>query len=153
MSPGPIEQPARGQTSDYTNFMILRMIAATSVIFSHSFLMVDGHEEREPFVQLLGPQNIAGIYGVFVFFFISGFLVTRSAMHSRSVAGFVWKRILRVYPALFACAIVTGSVLGSLFTQLPLTKFWRWRIPFEYALTMPLDPNGWGLEMHTVVFD
>ena len=50
----------------FRNFDALRLIAASSVILSHSFLIADGHERNEPFVGVFG--HILGIYGVFVFF-------------------------------------------------------------------------------------
>ena len=60
------------------NFDALRLVAAVSVIFSHSFLIADGTEKHEPLIWLTGNQAILGLAGVFVFFAISGFLVTQS---------------------------------------------------------------------------
>jgi peptidoglycan/LPS O-acetylase OafA/YrhL len=47
------------------NFDNLRFLAAASVVFSHAFLIADGHELNEPFVRSTG--HILGIHGVFVF--------------------------------------------------------------------------------------
>src|SRR5437660_7081331 len=60
------------------NFDALRLIAALSVVFSHSFLIAEGSEANEPFIWLTGNQCILGLVGVFVFFVISGYLVTES---------------------------------------------------------------------------
>jgi peptidoglycan/LPS O-acetylase OafA/YrhL len=60
----------------FGNFDTIRLVAAASVIFSHAFLIADGHDKNEPFVRLTGA--IIGVHGVFVFLIISGFLVTRS---------------------------------------------------------------------------
>jgi peptidoglycan/LPS O-acetylase OafA/YrhL len=58
----------------FRNFDTIRLVAAASVIFSHAFLICDGHDGNEPFVRLTG--HIIGIHGVFAFLIISGFLVT-----------------------------------------------------------------------------
>jgi hypothetical protein len=49
-------------------FDFIRLVAASSVIFSHAFQISEGTDENEPLVHLLGAHNIAGIYGVFIFF-------------------------------------------------------------------------------------
>jgi peptidoglycan/LPS O-acetylase OafA/YrhL len=68
-------QTQRLQTSRYfSGFDGLRLVAALSVIFSHAFLIATGSEDTEPFVRRLGPNNSVGLYGVFTFFIISGFL-------------------------------------------------------------------------------
>src|SRR4051812_33589333 len=88
------------------NFDTIRLVAAASVIFSHAFLIADGHDKNEPFVRLTG--SIIGIHGVFIFLIISGFLVTQSLKTSSSLRHFAWKRSLRIYPALALCAIVSA---------------------------------------------
>src|SRR5262249_32074626 len=87
--------PAAHEEVHYSNFDFIRVVAAASVIFSHSFLIAEGTEKDEPFERLFGGHNILGIYGVFIFFIISGFLVTQSAYRSGSLSRFVWKRFLR----------------------------------------------------------
>lgn len=72
-------RPADGIVAcEYPNFLFIRLIAAATVIFSHAFLIAEGIEDNEPLVRLLGPHNILGIYGVFIFFFASGFLLPRA---------------------------------------------------------------------------
>jgi peptidoglycan/LPS O-acetylase OafA/YrhL len=123
---------------------MMRVLAATSVIFSHSYLIADGDEASEPGVLLLGPHNILGIYGVFVFFFISGFLVTRSALSGRGVLPFVVKRALRIYPALIVCAFLSAGVFGSIFTSLTLGDYWSQFTPIRYAIKAAILPvTGW----------
>lgn len=100
----------------WSNFDYARLLAAAAVIFSHSFLIADGNEAREPLTRLLGAHNILGGYGVLIFFGISGYLVTRSAQRS-DVASFALKRFLRIYPGLFVCLLVTAVVLGAAFTD------------------------------------
>src|SRR5258708_10875254 len=97
------------------NFHRIRMFGAAAVIFSHSFLLADQNEAREPFVRLLGAHNIAGIYGVLIFFIISGYFVTRSYVRSASPLDFLQKRVLRIFPGLIVCALILTFVVAPLF--------------------------------------
>jgi peptidoglycan/LPS O-acetylase OafA/YrhL len=106
------------------NFDTIRLLAATSVIFSHSFLLVDQNELREPFVRLLGAHNIVGIYGVFVFFIISGYLVTQSYFRSASPLEFLYKRALRIFPALIVCAFILAFIVAPIFSNKPLQQYY-----------------------------
>jgi peptidoglycan/LPS O-acetylase OafA/YrhL len=105
----------------FKNFDTIRLIAAASVIFSHAFLLSDGHEKNEPFVRLTGA--IIGIHGVFVFLIISGFLVTHSLQNSNTLLHFAWKRFLRIYPALTVCAIVSAFVIAPFFSDLSIREY------------------------------
>ena len=97
------------------NFDTIRIVAAVSVIFSHAFLIADGHERNEPLVQLLGKGNILGIYGVLAFLIVSGFLVTHSFQTSPSLGAYFWKRFLRIYPGLALSAVVSAFVIAPFF--------------------------------------
>ena len=105
------------------NFDALRLIAAASVIFSHSFLIAQGTEKNEPLIVLTGRQSILGLAGVFVFFAISGFLVTQSFESSGSPLRYFAKRALRIFPGLFAALLVSAFVIGPLVTMLPLAAY------------------------------
>lgn len=105
------------------NFDLLRLIAALSVIFSHAFLLSDGSQAREPLVILTGGQAILGHVGVFMFFTISGYLVTQSFETTRPAIVFLAKRALRIFPGLIACLIVCVFFVGPLVTQLPLSAY------------------------------
>ncbi|MBN8958764.1 MAG: acyltransferase family protein, partial [Rhizobiales bacterium] len=73
----------------YRNFDALRLFAASSVVFSHSFLIATGSETAEP---LKSTGFVAGVYGVFVFFILSGFLVSESAIRSATIETFIRNR-------------------------------------------------------------
>ena len=102
------------------NFDALRLAAAISVIFSHSFLITEGTQNREWLIQLTGNQCILGLTGVFIFFAISGFLVTQSFEQTPNPLHYLAKRGLRIFPGLFVAAMVSAFVLGPLVTTLPL---------------------------------
>jgi peptidoglycan/LPS O-acetylase OafA/YrhL len=105
----------------YKNFDVLRLIAASSVIFSHSFLIADGHERNEPFVGSFG--HILGVYGVYIFFILSGILVTQSMFSSTSVPAFLTKRFVRIGPGLLVCNVITISFAVVFFYPGSISQF------------------------------
>jgi peptidoglycan/LPS O-acetylase OafA/YrhL len=133
--------PSRTTSVHYPNFDVIRLIAASSVIFSHGFLISEGTDENEPLARLLGAHNIAGIYRVWVFFIISGLLVTQSAIGTRSVPRFLWKRFLRIYPALIVCAAICGFVLGALFSTIGAKAYWAHLLGPKYVVWTAIAPN------------
>jgi peptidoglycan/LPS O-acetylase OafA/YrhL len=106
------------------NFDLLRLVAAGSVIFSHSFLLAEGQQNNEPLVALTG-QAVLGLLGVFIFFAISGYLVTGSYENTRSTPRFILKRFLRIYPGLAACMLFCALVIGAAVTVLPLRDYFQ----------------------------
>ena len=88
------------------------------MIFSHAFLLANGTESGEWFAWLTDNQTILGLVGVFVFFTISGYLVTGSYLSTRSPGRFALKRGLRIFPGLWVNLLVVGLVLGGCVTTL-----------------------------------
>jgi peptidoglycan/LPS O-acetylase OafA/YrhL len=116
------------------NFDALRLVAAVSVIFSHSFLIAEGRQNNEWLILLTGNQCILGLTGVFVFFAISGFLVTQSFEQSPNPLHYLAKRALRVFPGLFVATLVSAFALGPLVTTLPLGEYLSRPEPYEYVI-------------------
>ncbi len=125
MTPLPLRQ---------NNFDTLRLVAAISVIFSHSFLIAEGTQNREWLILLTGNQSILGLTGVFIFFAISGFLVTQSFEQTANPLHYLAKRALRIFPGLFVAALVSAFVLGPLVTTLPLGAYLSRPEPYEYLV-------------------
>jgi peptidoglycan/LPS O-acetylase OafA/YrhL len=117
------------------NFDILRLVAATSVIFSHAFLIGEGTQDPEPLYWVTGGQTVLGVVGVFVFFTISGFLVTQSFEATRSATRFVAKRALRIYPGLFVCLMVSAFALGPWASSLPAFDYFRQSEVYHYVVS------------------
>src|SRR5262252_10716851 len=115
------------------NFDALRLVAAASVVFSHSFLIADGTQDHEPLIWLTGNQSILGLVGVFVFFAISGFLVTRSFEETGDAWRFLAKRALRIFPGLFVATSLSAFVLAPVVTSLPLGFYLSQAEPYEYV--------------------
>ncbi|MBO0738174.1 MAG: acyltransferase [Alphaproteobacteria bacterium] len=116
------------------NFDSLRLVAAISVIFSHSFLIAEGTQNREWLILLTRNQSVLGLTGVFVFFAISGFLVTQSFEQTPNPLHYLAKRALRIFPGLFAATLVSAFVLGPLVTGLPLCAYLGRAEPYQYVL-------------------
>ena len=121
-------------TPRQNNFDALRLVAAISVIFSHSFLIAEGTQNNEWLVRLSGNQTILGLAGVFVFFAVSGFLVTQSFEQTPDPWRFLAKRSLRIFPGLFVATLLSAFVLGPLVTTLPLGAYLKRPEPYEYVL-------------------
>lgn len=112
------------------NFNLIRVLAALSVIFSHSVAVLGLPAHREIFFDHLGFS--AGEMAVDVFFVASGFLVTGSLVARGSLVAFLWARALRIYPALWAMLALTVFLLAPALTSLPLADYFRAQETHEY---------------------
>lgn len=89
----------------------IRYLLAIAVIFGHSYKM--GGFGEEPLIFSVGENTPVGQIAVGVFFTISGFLITNSAIKS-NFSEFLLKRFLRIYPAYFVVLILTAIVVGPI---------------------------------------
>ena len=103
------------------NFNLLRMLAAISVLVSHSFVLATGNSSAQPLSSFIALGGIA----VDVFFVTSGFLITASILRRPNLAEFVWARCVRIYPALIVVVFATCFVLGPALTNLPLGTYFK----------------------------
>src|SRR6516162_7691242 len=118
----------------HNNFDALRLVAAASVVFSHSFLIAEGTQDHEWLIWLTGNQSILGLVGVFVFFAISGFLVTQSFEETHDPLRFLAKRALRIFPGLFVATLLSAFVLAPVVTTLWPSAFLGRPEPYEYVI-------------------
>ncbi|MFN5516539.1 MAG: acyltransferase family protein [Cyanobacteriota bacterium] len=105
----------------HNHFDIMRLIAALVVIFSHAFPLAHGKilgKQYEPLMILSRGQITLGGVAVFVFFVVSGFLITASYDKAPQLKSFCQKRLLRLYPGLIVAVALTVFVLGSLLSNL-----------------------------------
>lgn len=90
------------------NFDLIRLLAAMQVVVLHS-------------VEHLGLPRGAwasalGLFpGVPIFFVISGFLISASFERSRDLGSYVRNRLLRIYPGLWACFLVSVATIGVVY--------------------------------------
>jgi peptidoglycan/LPS O-acetylase OafA/YrhL len=105
------------------NFDLIRLVAATLVLVSHAFPLSGDKSMGEPLRLWTNGQETFGGLAVCAFFFISGFLVTRSLTRSRSLITFTIARALRILPGLAVVVILAALVLGPLTTTLSLGDY------------------------------
>jgi len=98
------------------NFDLLRLLGATLVLASHSFVVTGAAEPR------IGHWPL-GTFGVEVFFAISGFLIAASWLRRPGLRGFVVRRGLRILPALAVTVVLCAVALGPLVTDLSLSSY------------------------------
>ena len=96
------------------NFNLLRILAASLVVFSHAFGLT-GHGDIEPLVVTFGIS--LGSWAVNIFFVSSGFLIAKSWDRNRSWKRFLWARFVRIYPALWVNVFFCVFVVGLIFTS------------------------------------
>jgi peptidoglycan/LPS O-acetylase OafA/YrhL len=98
------------------SFDFIRLMAAIMVIFSHSFVL-SGHAEPR-----IGEGTI-GSLAVWIFFILSGYLISKSWDQYPRFNVFFAKRILRIAPGLIVATLGVIVVTGIFFTSLPLLDF------------------------------
>lgn len=103
------------------NFNLIRFLAASAVLVSHSFALSTGTSASEPWGRLLGITP--GSMAVEIFFLTSGFLVTASLVRRRDVRSFALARMLRIYPGLIVAVSLTVLAVGFRFTTLHPSSF------------------------------
>src|SRR6266700_475574 len=99
-------------------FDMLRVGLAFAVVCWHSFHIAQG--EPHP-ITSLHVFWFPGYAILSMFFALSGFLITASAMRL-SLGNFIINRGLRIVPALLVEVVLCAIVLGAIFTMLPLSE-------------------------------
>ena len=114
------------------SFGVLRLAMATLVLISHSYLFAFGTSEAEPLTMWTG--HSLGEHAVQVFFILSGILVAQSFERSRSLLDFVAARVLRIFPALIVCVLLTALLFGPLVSQFSALEYFNSRALPAYLL-------------------
>jgi peptidoglycan/LPS O-acetylase OafA/YrhL len=123
----------------------LRLLAALSVVFWH-YTGYQQHPDMwggntHKFVPKFAHYAAYGWAGVELFFLISGFVICMSAW-GRSAGDFFVSRVTRLFPAYWACLLITAAVVMSTRPQ------WMWNVEkFRYTdvlTNMTMVQNGVG---------
>jgi len=113
-------------------FDVLRLLAASMVIVGHSWSLLG----------LEGVPTLAGItihhLGVYVFFAISGFLLSTSWARSPRAGAFMIRRCLRIFTALFLVVLATVFVIGPMLTAHAMTDYWQSATTWRYLINLTL---------------
>ena len=92
------------------NFDLIRIFAASQVMVQHSY-----NHLQIPFPFWL--SVFENFQGVPIFFVISGYLISSSFERSSNLKNYISNRILRIYPGLWACillSILTAAIFGGI---------------------------------------
>ncbi len=94
------------ETRIANNFDVIRILFAWFVIVSHSYVL-NGNGPTDPLASLTNGYMIFSFIGVKGFFIISGYLIFQSLERSQSIADYLAKRMLRIFPALIVVLALT----------------------------------------------
>jgi len=102
------------------NFDFLRFLAASLVLFSHSFVLygVSG----EPFAAMSGFETFGGL-AVATFFILSGFLISASYTKRPHLMQYIKNRVLRILPGCYVVIVLTVLFMGCFVTTLPFREY------------------------------
>jgi len=102
------------------NFDFLRLIFASFVLITHSYIL-SGEVECDIACQITNNQLKLSYLGVDGFFILSGYLIFQSLQKSPNIKAYFWKRVLRIFPALFFVLVLTLLFVPFLYiSDLPL---------------------------------
>lgn len=98
------------------NFALLHFIGACMVMYGHEYALFGSSPPA-----ILG--NSVSTTGVKMIFVITGFLITQSYARDKSFTTFIKRRLIRIFPALISCIVLTTLILSLVSTENPLTYF------------------------------
>jgi peptidoglycan/LPS O-acetylase OafA/YrhL len=99
------------------NLILIRILAALAVQVFHAWSLTLVTDAMQPLFAATG--SALGTQAVYVFFAISGFLVTRSFVRHPTRGGWITARTLRIFPGLAVALVVTALVAGRFLSALP----------------------------------
>lgn len=146
-------QPAALDTQRLFALDGLRGLAALTVVLVHFTVRwsesVNGeslYPYGDGYAALWGPFPDLLVFGVNLFFVVSGFVIVRMLRHSTGIADFLLRRFARIWPLLFLGATATALIIN--FSGFPFrfdtTRNWE-VTPFEYIASLLLiDPGVLG---------
>jgi len=117
---------------EQNHFNLIRMIAASSVILSHSGNLSVSWDTPDPLYSLIGID--LGATAVLAFFAISGYFISLSFERRASNSAFLLARVTRIIPALLVVSLVCAFLIGPLFTDHPLRAYFSDKSVWLYPL-------------------
>ena len=107
------------------NLDAIRLGGAVMVVLGHSYVL-SGKPVPPPAIFDVPIHTL----GVYVFFIISGYLITKSWLRRPNWKSYLAARSLRIFPALVVAVLLSVFVLGPVFTEIGLRAYFT-------------DPNTW----------
>jgi len=103
------------------NFNLIRLLAAAGVLVSHAYPIMLGADAAQPLHSWLGVT--LGSVSVFIFFSVSGFLISQSFVNTSTLGRWTTARVLRIFPGLAVVLILTALLLGPMVTTLSTAEY------------------------------
>lgn len=117
------------------NFTLIRLILAWAVLYGHSYALHNPKSIRDPLNIIFQGSTYIGTFAVCGFFVLSGYLVSHSLVN-RGVLKYAIARLLRIFPGLIICILLSVFVLGPLFTTLNLSEYFNSNNTYTYLINM-----------------
>lgn len=117
------------------NFDSIRILAALSVMATHSFPLSYQSHESELLFRASGGQTTAAAIAVYIFFIVSGYLITQSFDRSRSGIAFLMARALRLLPGLIVVLLCLAFIVGPVISAAPLHEYFASAQPYRFVIS------------------
>lgn len=115
------------------NFDFLRLLFSSLVIVSHSYPLTKQPEIIAVFTK---QQLSLGSLSVDCFFIMSGYLIMTSLQRSKTPQEYIWKRLLRLYPAFIVLLIITMLFLPFVYQGTNILRENSYQTYFQNALSL-----------------
>lgn len=114
------------------NLNLVKFIAALLVIISHAYAFAIGYEKKDFYYNITGGNGDLGALAVYVFFFYSGLLVSRSLLGNGNLKRYIKRRTERIYPAFLTVMLSIVFIAGPIFTNLSLKDYFTGPDTYRY---------------------
>ncbi len=122
--------------SQQNSYNFLRLLFAILVIITHAYPLT-GLEECDLLCKITKGQMVFSNIGLAGFFSLSGYLIYQSAERSKNWIDYMWRRCLRIFPALAVVLIITILILPLFYiSEIPYwqnSSVWTY-FPFNMSL-------------------
>jgi peptidoglycan/LPS O-acetylase OafA/YrhL len=117
------------------SFDFMRLAGSLLVLYSHGFAVAGLPEP------VIGAFSSFGSLGVFIFFAISGYLVSTSWLSDSNLLRFALRRSLRIVPGLAVVILLSTFILGPIVTTLPIGTYLGHPTTYRYLENIALYVN------------
>ena len=121
------------------NLNFLKFVAAILVIYSHSFSITGN--QCDPLDALTNGNISFGGVAVVIFFFASGFFVTKSLLRIKNGKVFWKARMIRIYPAFIFVVFLSVFLMGPLISKYTLKEYFSFSETYLYMLYLVFVPR------------
>ncbi|HHG85114.1 MAG TPA: acyltransferase [Bacteroidetes bacterium] len=120
------------------NFDLIRLVGAIAVIFSHTYAIAWVDFGADPLQSFSHYKLAVGVPFLYMFFFLSGFLVSRSFINRKSTWEYLQKRGLRILPAILVMVPLLMLVIGPIFNELSPLEYYSQRHTWGFLRNISL---------------